>query len=481
MDKHDAAAAAPFMIHAREDALLRPVGDRVRDFAEITLSQRSETTRQQAARCMDCGVPFCQGETGCPLGNRVPEWNARAAVGDWEGALRLLHATNNFPEFTAKLCPAPCESACVLGLHSEAVAIKSVEKQIVARGFALGLIRAQKPARRTGRRIAIVGSGPAGLAAAQQLARAGHDVTVFEKAERVGGLLRYGIPDFKMDKGDLDRRLRQLEEEGVKFRTGVELGRDLSLAELRARHDAVGLAIGAERPRDLEAPGRGLAGIHFAMEYLTQQNRAVAGIGGAEPAIHARGKRVIVIGGGDTGSDCIGTARRQGALSVHQFELLPEPPRARGLATPWPQWPLILRSTHAHEEGAVREWKLVTKEFLGQDGRVTFLVAERDGRELRFGADLVLLAMGYTGPRPGLLEELRVDTGKTIRGHATFATSLDGVFVAGDARRGASLIVWAIAEGRRMAAAIDDLLAARKIAPASASITPLPSSAPAPR
>lgn len=465
------------MKFAREEARLRPVAERVQDFAEITVPQRSETTRVQASRCMDCGIPFCQGDTGCPLGNLVPEWNALAAVDDWEGALRKLHATNNFPEFTSKLCPAPCESACVLGLHSDAVTIKAIEKQIIDRGHALGLIRPLKPTVRSGKNVAIVGSGPAGLAAAQQLARAGHAVTVFEKADRAGGLIRYGIPDFKMEKKYLDLRLRQLTEEGVVFRTGVEIGRDVSLESLRAEFDAVGLAIGAETPRDLDIPGRSLGGIHFAMDYLIQQNRALAGIGPAEPAIHARGKRVIVIGGGDTGSDCIGTARRQGALSVHQFEIMPEPPRARSESTPWPQWPTMLRVSHAHEEGATREWKLATKEFLGQDGRVTFLVTERDGKELRFGADLVLLAMGFTGPRPGLLESLKVATGKKIAGHATFETALDGVFVAGDARRGASLIVWAIAEGRKMAAAIENRFEARALKRASASAKPLPSSA----
>lgn len=472
--------ATSFMTQAREDIVYRPVGERVRDFAELAVPQRAETTRAQASRCMDCGIPFCQGDTGCPLGNLIPEWNALAAAGDWEGALRKLHATNNFPEFTSKLCPAPCESACVLGLHSDAVTIKSVEKQIIDRGHALGLIRPIIAARKSGRRIAIVGSGPAGLAAAQELARKGHAVTVFEKADRAGGLIRYGIPDFKMEKKYLDLRLEQMRAEGVTFRTGVELGRDVTLEDLTRDYHAVGLALGAEQPRDLDIPGRGLAGVHFAMDYLVQQNRALAGIGDAEPAIHARGKRVIVIGGGDTGSDCIGTARRQGALSVHQFEIMPEPPRARSEATPWPRWPLMLRTSHAHEEGATREWSLATKEFLGVDGRVTFLVTERDGKELRFGADLVLLAMGFTGPRPGLLENLTMDDGRTVQGSMTFRTSLDGVFIAGDARRGASLIVWAIAEGRKMAVAIDEFLGAQERAGISASSARLPASVPAP-
>ncbi len=431
-----------FLKYAREDEARRPVPERIRDFREFQLSLSEGRLREQGARCMDCGVPFCQSGAGCPVENRIPDWNELATEGRWREAIESLHATNNFPEFTGKLCPAPCESACILGIGADPVTIRSIESSIIERAFAEGWVQSRPSARRSGRSVAIVGSGPAGLAAAQQLARSGHAVTVFEKADRAGGLLRFGIPDFKMEKSILDRRLRQLEEEGVVFRTGVELGRDIALDELQARFDAVCLAVGAERPRDLPIPGREFKGVHLAMDYLTQQNRRNAGLPIEGAPILASGKRVIVLGGGDTGSDCIGTAHRQGAVEVRQFEILPQP--------------FKLKTTHAHEEGGERLWSIETEAFLeGENGEIRGLRA-RDGRT--FDAELIIIAAGFTGvasPQSWSASGVELTSRGTIAVNQAFETSRKGVFSAGDSKRGASLIVWAIAEGRKMASAVD--------------------------
>ncbi len=422
---------------------------------------------------MDCGVPFCQGDTGCPVQNVIPEWNALVQQGRWKDASLALHATNNFPELTGRLCPAPCESACVLGLIEQPVAIRNIEQAIADKSFSEGWVVPVSGVPDSGYRVAVVGSGPAGLAAAQQLRRLGHAVVVFEKDDRVGGLLRYGIPDFKLEKEVLELRLRQLEAEGVLFETGVEVGRDLHVTQLRDEFDAVLLAGGAMKARELRVPGRELGGVHLAMDYLTQQNRRVAGdVIDEASAIWAGGKRVVVIGGGDTGSDCIGTCHRQGATEVFQFELLPEPPKERAESTPWPQWPMKLRSSHAHEEGGHRDWSVSTTSLSGE-GRVQRLHAVRV--ELQQGAngpqfselagsgftldvDLVLLAMGFTGVREeGLLSDLGVTIGPrgAVSTDAQYRTNVPGIFAAGDMRRGASLIVWAIREGRDAAASID--------------------------
>jgi glutamate synthase (NADPH) small chain len=460
----------------RIDPTRRPVNERVHDWNELYQPMPEDTLRGQGARCMDCGVPFCQGDTGCPVLNVIPDWNDLVFRGRWEDALLTLHRTNNFPEFTGRLCPAPCESACVLGIIDSPVAIKSIEQSIIDRGWSEGWVTPLPPPAETGKRVAIVGSGPAGLAAAQQLRRLGHQIVVFERADRIGGLLRYGIPEFKMEKSVLDRRLAQMEAEGVEFRTGVEIGSDISIARLRSEFDAVCLAIGAMTPRDLPVPGRELGGIHLAMEFLTQANRVCEG-DEVTDQILATDRVVVVIGGGDTGSDCVGTARRQGAKEVYQFELLPQPPEHRAVSTPWPLWPMQLRTSHAHEEGCEREWSVSTLAFEGEDGKVRTLKAVRvepktspDGRmsfeELPGSAfelevDLVVLAMGFTGPvREGLLSEL----GAELDGRGNLVvdrhhmTSVDGVFAAGDAKRGASLIVWAIREGRDVAAGIDAYL-----------------------
>jgi glutamate synthase (NADPH/NADH) small chain len=453
----------------------RPVEERVHDYREVYLPWAVEAVREQAARCMDCGIPFCHN--GCPLGNLIPEWNDLVWRDDWETAIERLHATNNFPEFTGRLCPAPCEPACVLSINDDAVTIKQVEVSIIDRAFEEGWVRATPPAHRTGRKVAVIGSGPAGLACAQQLNRAGHKVTVYERDDRIGGLLRYGIPDFKIEKWVLDRRIDLLSAEGVAFETGYDIGVDITGAELRTRFDAVVLAMGAGQPRDLPVPGRELDGVHFAMEYLPQQNRRVAGelIGEAE-TITARGKRVIILGGGDTGADCLGNVHREGCASVHQFELLPPPPDTRAADNPWPQWSIIVRSSSAHEEGGVRDYSIQTTGLSGSDGRVERLHAVRvetrkvdgrlqfvpvDGSDFTIEADLVLLAMGFLGPvRPGLVEELGVDLdGRgNIVTDADYQSSVPGVFAAGDARRGQSLIVWAIAEGRQAARGCDRVL-----------------------
>jgi glutamate synthase (NADPH/NADH) small chain len=410
----------------------------------------------------------------------IPEWNDLVHRGRWKDALKALHTTNNFPEFTGRLCPAPCEGACVLGINEDPVSIRIIEWNIIDRGFSEGYVEPVMPVVNTGKTVAIVGSGPAGLAAAQQLTRAGHRVTLFEKSDRIGGLLRYGIPDFKMEKWVIDRRLEQMKAEGVEFKTSVTIGKDISGEELRKQFDAVGLTMGAEQARELPIPGRELKGIHLAMDYLTQQNKRNAGDTITDEPITAKGKRVVIIGGGDTGSDCLGTVHRQGCVEAHQFELLPEPPPTRADSTPWPLWPMQLRTSHAHEEGCDRQWSLSTAKFTGHNGQVTKLHGNRvqfeNGKftpipnsDFNMDADLVLLAMGFTGPvKNGLLDSLGVkyDTRGAVAADANFMTNLDGVFVGGDTKRGASLIVWAIAEGRKMAAGIHQYLQAGKSASA---------------
>ncbi|HET9187003.1 MAG TPA: glutamate synthase subunit beta [Acidothermaceae bacterium] len=462
-----------FLKSSRETASRRPVDVRIMDWKEVYEPVDRDFTRTQASRCMDCGIPFCHN--GCPLGNLIPEWNDLVRQGNWQDASERLHATNNFPDFTGRLCPAPCEAACVLAIDpaqtSGAVTIKMIEQEIADRAWDDGNITPQVPGRLTLKTVAVVGSGPAGLAAAQQLTRAGHTVAVYERADRIGGLLRYGIPEFKMEKWVIDRRLEQMKAEGTKFRPGVEIGVDMSARELKSRYDVVLLAIGSTVGRDLPIPGRHLDGIHQAMEYLPIANRVQQG-DLAEPTITAKGKHVIIIGGGDTGADCLGTAHRQGAASVVQLEILPEPPAERAPITPWPTWPLMLRVSSAHEEGGERRFAVNTEEFLGDDaGRVRALrlveVRMVDGRveavpgtEVEIPAELVLLAMGFTGPEKRLAEqfELDLDTRGNIARDASYATNVPGVFVAGDAGRGQSLIVWAIAEGRAAASAIDRYL-----------------------
>jgi glutamate synthase (NADPH/NADH) small chain len=460
-----------FLTEPRETAPRRAVADRVRDWFEIYLPFPEQKLRTQATRCMDCGVPFCHN--GCPLTNLIPDWNELVSRGRWREAVRQLHATNNFPEFTGRICPAPCEASCVLGINTPPVTIKQIEKTIIDRAFAEGFIAPEPSSTKTGKRVAIVGSGPAGLAAAQQLARAGHEVTVFEKADRIGGLLRYGIPNFKMEKHLIDRRLEQMRAEGVRFRTNAHVGVNIPVEDLRGEHHALLLAGGAEHARDLRVPGRELNGIHFAMDFLPQQNRRNEGDNvPAEGAILATGKRVVIIGGGDTGADCLGTCHRQGALSVTQFELLPKPPEDRSPATPWPLWPMQLRSEGAHEEGGVRDWSVSTVRFTGdEDGNVRQLHAVRvdsklqaiPGTEFTVEADLVLLAMGFLGPvRNGMIEQLgvKLDPRGNVSTGENYMSSVPGVFAAGDMRRGQSLVVWAIAEGRKAAQAIDKYLVA---------------------
>ena len=453
--------------------------ERVRHWREFYQPVPDSNVRTQAARCMDCGVPFCQGDTGCPVRNIIPEWNGLVQRGEWRAAFDSLHSTNNFPELTGRLCPAPCESACVLSIVNDPVAIRHIEQTIADRGFSEGWVQPRAPRRPTGFRVAIVGSGPAGLAAAQQLRRFGHDVVVFEKSERVGGLLRYGIPEFKLEKSVLDARLSQLEAEGVQFRAGIDVGEDITAEELRAKFDAICIATGAGVPRDLAVPGRELGGVHFAMDFLTAQNRRNNGDDGVGSELDARDRNVIIIGGGDTGSDCAGTCVRQGARSVKQFELLPQPPQSRASSTPWPLWPMMLRSSHAHEEGCERDWSVATTGFSGANGRVERIGAVRletkvtaDGRtdfaripgtEFELEADLVLLAMGFTGPvKNRLLAELGVayDNRGNVATDEFHRTSVQGVFAAGDARRGQSLIVWAIREGRDAADAVNSWLLA---------------------
>ena len=472
-----------FMEIGRETPSKRSASLRVEDYLEIYSGPSDDLIRAQGARCMDCGVPFCNN--GCPLGNIIPDWNDLVYRGKWREALERLHRTNNFPEFTGRICPAPCESACVLGINDDPVTIEMIEKTIVERGFTAGWVVPEPPVRRTGKRVAVVGSGPAGLAAAQQLNRAGHHVTLFEKNARVGGLLRYGIPDFKLEKWVIDRRVEVMVAEGVEVRTGVHVGRDVTGSDLLRDYDAVLLSGGAEVPRDLPVPGRDLGGIHFAMDFLEQQNRRVAGDEvSAEGAILATGKNVLVLGGGDTGSDCIGTSHRQGAKHVYNFELLERPPETRPDEVPWPLHPMpsqILRTSTSHEEGGSRDWGVSTTHFTGSNGRVEKLHAVRlrfgapdpetgrremisvPGSEFSLGVDLVLLALGFVGPvSDGIVKQLGValaDRGNIAT--TGYASSVAKVYAAGDMRRGQSLVVWAIAEGRQAASQIDrDLCAA---------------------
>ena len=457
-----------FMEHERELPTRRPVTERVNDWFEIYQDFPEAKLRAQGARCMDCGVPFCH--TGCPVNNIIPDWNDLVYRSRWKEAVRQLHATNNFPEFTGRICPAPCEAACVLGINQPPVTIKQIEKSIVERGFEEGWIRPEPPRYRTGKKVAVVGSGPAGLAAAQQLCRAGHAVTVYEKADRIGGLLRYGIPHFKLEKRIVDRRLAQMEAEGVRFVTNAHVGNTTPVENLQSNFDAIVLAGGSEQPRDLKVPGRELKGIHFAMEYLPQQNRRCEGdVLNSAPDILATGKRVVIIGGGDTGADCLGTCHRQKPLSVHQFEIMPMPPEERSPQTPWPLWPMQLRVEGAHEEGGIRDWSIATTAFTGDAaGNVKQLHAIRvgpppkfepiHGTEFTLDVDLVLIAMGFLGPvRGGMIEQLGVvvDPRGNIATDDNFMTSVAGVFAAGDMRRGQSLVVWAISEGRKAAAAVD--------------------------
>jgi glutamate synthase (NADPH/NADH) small chain len=469
------ADPAGFLKHRqRELPKRRPIPLRILDWKEVYEDFDHGKLRVQAARCMDCGVPFCHN--GCPLGNLIPEWNDLVRTDRWRDAIDRLHATNNFPEFTGRLCPAPCEASCVLGINQDPVTIKQVEVEIIDNAFEQGWVEPVAPQVLTGKTVAVVGSGPAGLAAAQQLTRAGHSVTVFERDDRIGGLLRYGIPEFKMEKRHLERRLAQMQAEGTVFKAGVNVGVDMSANDLRSDFDAVVLAGGATAWRDLPIPGRDLDGIHQAMEFLPWANRVQEGddvLGpDGEPPITAKGKKVIIIGGGDTGADCLGTVHRQGATEVHQFEILPRPPDTRADSTPWPTYPLVFRVSSAHEEGGERVFSVNTEAFVGRDGHVAGLraheVAMKDGKfakvagtDFELEADLVLLAMGFVGPeREGLLTGLGIDF--TDRGNVArdnnFATNVPGVFVAGDMGRGQSLIVWAIAEGRGAAAGVDNFL-----------------------
>ena len=465
-----------FLEFKRVKPLTRPIDERVRDWKEVYLLDPEQQIREQGARCMDCGIPFCH--QGCPLGNLIPDWNDLSSRDQWRAAIDRLHATNNFPELTGRLCPAPCEGACVLGINDDPVTIKRIELSIVERAFLEGWIVPRPPARRTGKAVAIVGSGPAGLAAADQLNHAGHKVTVFERADRIGGLLRYGIPEFKLEKRHLERRLALMEEEGVVFRPGSHIGVDVPVSALRRDFDALVLCCGATAPRDLAVPGRDLAGIHFAMDYLSQQNRRCAQDEvPPEEIISAEGKHVVIIGGGDTGADCLGTVHRQGARSVHQFELLSKPPDVRAEDNPWPLWPNVFRTSAAHEEGGERVYSVSTERFTGTaDGRVRALeaveveIVRENGRlqflprpdsQFELHADLVLLAMGFLGPeRDGLVAELGVQL--TDRGNVwrddEWMTSEKGVFAAGDMQRGQSLIVWAIADGRNAARSVDRFL-----------------------
>ncbi len=460
-----------FMEIAREVPSRRPVAQRVNDWFEVYQPFPDASAQQQGARCMDCGTPFCH--TGCPLNNIIPDWNDMVYSGRWQQAIRRLHATNNFPEFTGRICPAPCESACVLGINEPPVSIKAIERTIIDHAFASGWIQPEPPAARTGKKVAIVGSGPAGLAAAQQLARTGHLVTVFEKSDRIGGLLRYGIPDFKMEKHHIDRRVKQMEAEGVTFQTNAHVGVNVSIEELRSGFDAILLAGGSEHPRDLKIPGRDLKGIHFAMDFLPMNNKRRAG-DKIPPGewISAEGRNVVIIGGGDTGADCLGTSHRHKAASVRQIEIMPMPPAGRADSTPWPLWPLMLRTESSHEEGGERIWSTTAKRFIGDNaGNVKAIETVEvgpapkfepiKGTERQYPAGLVLLAMGFLGPvRKGMLDQLGVelDSRGNIQTAGNYMSSVEGVFAAGDMRRGQSLVVWAIAEGRKAARGVDQFL-----------------------
>jgi glutamate synthase (NADPH/NADH) small chain len=471
-----------FMEFGRELPARRPVPERLNDWRELEGKLPEDKLRTQAARCMDCGIPFCH--KGCPLGNIIPDWNDLVYRDRWQDAIVRLHSTNNFPEFTGRVCPAPCEEACVLRINDDAVTIKQIEKQIIDHAWKEGWVLPQPPSERSGKTVAVIGSGPAGLACAQQLARAGHAVTLFERDDRIGGLLRYGIPDFKMEKHLIDRRLEQMSAEGVTFAPGTEIGGNFPVERVRAEFDAVVISTGATSARDLPIPGRELAGVHFAMEFLPQQNRVVAG-DSVPGQILATGKRVVILGGGDTGSDCLGTSNRQGALSVHQFELLPRPPDERTPEMPWPYWPMIFRTSSSHEEGVVRDFAINTKAFSGDgDGHVRKLhgirldwrqddgrmaMAEVPGSEFEMDADLVLLALGFLGPEKGLLADLGVDLTErgNVRVGRDYMASVPGVFACGDARRGQSLVVWALWEGRECARGVDRYLSGETRLPAS--------------
>ena len=454
----------------RHDRTYKSASDRIRNYKEFVIPLEERDLERQAARCMDCGIPFCHN--GCPVNNQIPDWNDLVYQSDWEQASHNLHSTNNFPEFTGRICPAPCEAACTLNIDDTPVTIKTIECAIVDRAWEEGWITPEVPETRTGKKIAVVGSGPAGMAAAQQLARVGHDVHLYEKNETVGGLLRYGIPDFKMEKHLIDRRADQMAAEGVTFHCGVHVGVDMTAAELEANHDAVLLTGGSEKPRDLPVEGRDLEGVHFAMEFLPQQNRRVAGSnldGDVEPIV-AAAKHVVVIGGGDTGSDCIGTSIRQGALSVTQLEIMPEPPEKEDKGLTWPHWPLKMRTSSSQAEGAERDFSVTTTSMAGEDGHVTHINCQRvdekfqliDGTEFELKADLVLLAMGFVHPiAEGMLNELGVDLdgrGNVKADTVEYQTSREKIFTAGDMRRGQSLVVWAIREGRQAAHAIDKYL-----------------------
>jgi glutamate synthase (NADPH/NADH) small chain len=469
-----------FLEIERKDRPYEKVEKRLKSWKEFVLPLPPVEVSKQGARCMDCGIPFCHN--GCPVNNLIPDWNELVRRDRWRDALEVLHSTNNFPEFTGRICPAPCEAACTLNIDDNPVTIKSIECAIVDRGWEEGWIVPLVPTRKTGKRVAVVGSGPAGMACAQQLARAGHAVTLFEKADRIGGLLRYGIPDFKMEKRLIDRRMRQMEAEGVECRTGVEVGATLSIKSLLEGYDAVALTGGAEWPRDLEVPGRELSGIHYAMDFLVQQNKRVAGDDEARAAprgtLTARGKHVIVIGGGDTGSDCVGTSNRQGAASVTQLEVMPQPPDKENKGLVWPDWPLKMRTSSSHEEGVERDFAVLTKRAVGEDGRITALECARidwvkgddgrlamrevEGSRFELKADLVLLAMGFLGPRKsGMVEQagLALDPrGNVLANVKDYKTSVPRLFAAGDMRRGQSLVVWAIREGRQCARSIDESL-----------------------
>jgi glutamate synthase (NADPH/NADH) small chain len=464
-----------FLEHRRELPLRRPTTVRISDYLEVYQPFPIDKLQAQGARCMDCGVPFCH--QGCPLGNLIPDWNDLVYRAQWKSAIERLHATNNFPEFTGKLCPAPCEASCVLGINNDPVTIKQIEASIVEMAWNEGWIKPEPPREMTGKKVAIVGSGPAGLACAQQLARAGHSVTVYERADRIGGLLRYGIPDFKMEKRHLDRRLAQMEAEGVVFVPSTNVGVDLPAWQLLDEFDAVCLCGGSTRPRDLPIEGRNFSGIEFAMDYLTGQNRRGAGdLVNEKEFISARGKNVVIIGGGDTGADCLGTVHRHGCKNVHQFEIVPRPPDERAPSNPWPQWSNIFRVSSAHEEGGIREYSIMTRRFQGENGRVTALETvhvepkstngklefiEVPGTERIYPAELVLLAMGFVGPETnGLVQQLGVelDKAENVKADASKRTNISKVFTAGDMTRGQSLIVWAIAEGRQAAHGIDKFL-----------------------
>ena len=474
-----------FLEIEREIPARRPVAERLKDWRELEGKLPEDKLRDQGARCMDCGIPFCH--KGCPLGNIIPDWNDLVYRDRWEDAIHRLHSTNNFPEFTGRVCPAPCEEACVLNINNNPVTIKQIEKTIIDHAWKHEFVAPNPPPAKTGKKVAVIGSGPAGLACAQQLARAGHDVTVLERSDRIGGLLRYGIPDFKMEKDLIDRRMAQMEAEGVTFRTCVSVGTDVTADQLRAEYDAVVIAAGATQSRDLPVPGRELKGIHYAMEFLPQQNKVVAG-DRVEGQIRADGKKVIILGGGDTGSDCLGTSNRHGAVSVHQFELLPQPPAGRTEdVAPWPYWPMILRTSSSHEEGVIRDFSINTKKFSGdangnvkklhgirlewqkQPGGAPPKMVEIPGSEFEIECDLVLLALGFLGPEKPLLEQFGValDARGNVVADADYASSVPGVFACGDARRGQSLVVWAIWEGREAARGVDKYLMGETALPAS--------------